>query len=92
MSEEVAQAAADLATVEHWRLRALSAEATAAALVEACLMFAEFVESYDRNSALAQGYPTFYGLLRVYGKNARAALQMAVSQREAAARVAGRAK
>lgn len=55
--------------------RALLAEAELSAMLEACTAFAEFVESYGPESSLARYQPTFYGLLRVYGKNARAAVR-----------------
>jgi hypothetical protein len=45
-----------------------------AAIVEACEAFAAFVESYGPDTALALDSPTFYGIFRVYGKNARAAV------------------
>ena len=78
MSEEILQAAGDLA---YWQKRAESAErardedhARVAALIEACEAFADFALSYTPDSVLALEQPTFYGLLRVYGKNARAAV------------------
>jgi len=49
------------------------ARAIAAALVEACEAVAAFIESYTPDSQLARAQPTFYGIFRVYGKNARAA-------------------
>lgn len=70
MSEEVAQAIGDIA---YWKRRAETAAADAAALMEACQAFADFALSYGPQSALARSLPTFHGLLRVYGKNARAA-------------------
>lgn len=45
-----------------------------AALIEACEVFAEFVEAYGVDSPVAQALPMFYANLRVYGKNARAAV------------------
>lgn len=60
--------------------RALLAEAELSAMLEACTAFAEFVESYSPDSELARVSPSFYGLLRVYGKNARAAVQGARAQ------------
>jgi len=125
MSEEVARASADMATIASLReqylaaikanaevamlnatlqsdlldreselraaeaqlaeLRAQLAEehARMAALLEACATVADFVESYDRNSAVARLLPTFYANLRVYGKNARAAVEACRAQADA---------
>jgi len=54
-----------------------------AALIEACEAVAAFVESYAPSSNLAQTLPTFYGIFRVYGKNARAAVNACQSQADA---------
>ncbi len=54
-----------------------------AALYEACEVFADFALSYDQESALAHAQPAFYGLLRVYGKNARAAVRAVRGQADA---------
>ncbi len=54
-----------------------------AALVEACEATAAFIESYGPDTALAQYQPTFYSLLRVYGKNARAAVAAVRPQADA---------
>jgi len=54
-----------------------------AALYEACEVFAQFVEAYPPNSPLARGWPTFYGIFRVYGKNARAAARAVRPQADA---------
>ena len=54
-----------------------------AALIEACEAVADFVESYAPSSNLAQTLPTFYANLRVYGKNARAAVEACRSQADA---------
>jgi len=62
----------------------LAAEhARMAALLEACEAVAAFVESYDRNSSVARLLPTFYANLRVYGKNARAAVAACRGQADA---------
>lgn len=80
MSEEVAQAAGDIA---YWQRRALTAEAHQAAIVEACDAFGDFALSYAPDSALAVTQPTFYSLLRVYGKNAHAAVAATKTQADA---------
>lgn len=54
-----------------------------ASLIEACEATAAFIESYTPDSDLALYRPTFYGLLRVYGKNARAAVQAVRPQADA---------
>lgn len=51
------------------------AQASSAALIEACEAVAAFIESYTPTSYLAQMQPAFYGLFHVYGKNARAAVR-----------------
>lgn len=55
----------------HVELR--EAQASSAALVEACEALAAFIEAYTPDSPLARQQPTFYSIFRVYGKNARAA-------------------
>jgi hypothetical protein len=59
------------------------ARAQSAALVEACEALAQFIESYTPDSLLARAQPTFYGIFRVYGKNARAAVQAVRPQADA---------
>jgi hypothetical protein len=54
-----------------------------AAMIEACEAVAQFVESYDRDSTVARLLPTFYANLRVYGKNARAAVSACRAQADA---------
>lgn len=54
-----------------------------AALIEACEAAAAFIESYTPDSDLARSMPGFYGLMRVYGKNARAAVQAVRPQADA---------
>ena len=92
MSEEVSMAERD-----YWRIQAqdtlvdlhaceaqLAEEhARMAALIEACAAVASFVESYDQSSTVARLLPTFYGIFRVYGKNARAAVGACQSQADA---------
>jgi len=59
------------------------ARAQSAALVEACEALAQFIESYTPDSLLARAQPTFYGIFRVYGKNARAAVAAVRPQADA---------
>jgi len=54
-----------------------------AALIEACDAVAAFIESYAPDSPVAQLLPTFYANLRVYGKNARAAVEQVRAQADA---------
>jgi hypothetical protein len=54
-----------------------------AALYEACEALADFIESYAPDSQLALSQPTFYGIFRVYGKNARAAVAAVRPQADA---------
>lgn len=54
-----------------------------AALIEACEATAAFIEAYGPDSPVAQLLPTFYANLRVYGKNARAAVAAVRPQADA---------
>lgn len=54
-----------------------------AALIEACEATAAFIESYTPDSDLARRAPGFYGIFRVYGKNARAAVNAVRAQADA---------
>lgn len=59
------------------------AHARMAALVEACEATAAFIESYPPGCVVEQTLPTFYANLRVYGKNARAAVTAVRPQADA---------
>lgn len=90
MSEEIMSADAllrenaELRAQLDYVMRALDMEhARMAALIEACEVFAAFVESYDDRSMLATALPTTYANLRVYGKNARAAVEAVRPQADA---------
>ena len=83
MSEEVASADALLRENVELRAQLAAEHARMAALLEACAAVAAFVESYAPSSNLAQTLPTFYGIFRVYGKNARAAVEACRGQADA---------
>lgn len=76
MSEEIA--AADSLMTENTQLRA-----QLAALVESCGALADFIQSYPPDSEVAYLLPAFYGIFRVYGKNARAAVNAVRPQADA---------
>lgn len=54
-----------------------------ASLIEACEALAQFVEAHTSTSLVARTLPIFYANLRVYGKNARAAVQAVRPQADA---------
>lgn len=83
---------AEALRIENAQLRAQIADvvhagdlehARMAAILEACEATAAFIESYGPDSDVARLLPTFYATLRVYGKNARAAVAAVRPQADA---------